>query len=185
MTKTKSNVKILTKKVVMCGIFLALALIVSLIESYIPPIIPILPYAKIGIGNVILLACFLLVGWKEGYIVLLLRCVLNAVFAGNMSMLLWSLPSALVAYTIMLLLSKAKIFSITGISIVGGGVHNAMQIFVASAIVGRAVFAYLPYMLLAGFLCGFATGIVCYFCVKILSCSKHNYVYERERTQDI
>ena len=58
------------KKVAIAGLFLALALIVSLIESYLPPIIPVLPYAKIGLGNVVLLACFLCLGVWEGYVVL-------------------------------------------------------------------------------------------------------------------
>ena len=102
----KKPSKFTTRRVALCGLFLALALIVSLIESYIPPIIPALPYAKIGLGNVVLLACFLLLGVWEGYIVLVLRCVLSAVFAANTASLIWSLPSALVAYTLMVLLSK-------------------------------------------------------------------------------
>ena len=58
----KKKTQLSTKRVALCGLFLALALIVSLIESFIPPIIPALPYAKIGLGNVVLLACFLLLG---------------------------------------------------------------------------------------------------------------------------
>ena len=138
------------KRVALSGVMLALALIVSLIENMIPPIVPMLPYAKLGLTNVVLLACFMLVGVWEGYVVLLLKCLLSAVYAGNMSMLIWSLPSALVAYTIMVLLSKTKLFSITGLSVVGGMLHNFTQIVVATLILGTSVFFYLPYMLLAG-----------------------------------
>ena len=137
--------------------FLALALIVSLIESMIPPIVPALPYAKIGIGNVVLLACFLLVGTLDGYVVLVLRCLLNAVFSANMASLAWSLPSALAAYLVMTLLYKTKLFSVCGVSVVGGIVHNLMQICVASLIVGKSVFVYLPYMMLAGAIAGIVT----------------------------
>lgn len=161
-------VKSLTRKIAMSGLFLALALIVSLIENLIPPVIPALPYAKIGLGNVILLACFLCVGIWEGYAVLLLRCLLNAVFAANMASLIWSIPAALTAYTLMIALYKTKAFSITGVSAAGGMTHNFIQICVASAVVGQSVFAYLPYMLLAGGLAGFATGVICYFSVKAL-----------------
>ena len=52
----------LSRRLALSGLFLALALIVSLIENLIPPIVPALPYAKLGLGNVVLLACFLLVG---------------------------------------------------------------------------------------------------------------------------
>ncbi len=162
---------------------LALALIVSLVESYIPPIVPMLPYAKIGLGNVVLLACFLLVGVFEGYAVLLLKCLLSAVFAGNFSMLIWSLPSALVAYTAMVLLSKTKIFSTTGLSIAGGMLHNFTQILVATIVVGTSVFFYLPYMLLAGGIAGLVTGIVCHFAVEGLK-SKIAFSVKTEKNGD-
>lgn len=145
---------------------LALALILSIVESYIPPIVPMLPYAKIGLTNVVLLACFLLVGVFEGYAVLLLKCLLAAVFAGNFSMLIWSVPSSLVAYTVMVLLFKTKIFSTVGLSVAGGMLHNFTQILVATIVVGTSVFFYLPYMLLAGGIAGFATGIICHFAVE-------------------
>ena len=157
-----------TKRIALAGLFLALALIVSLIESYLPPIIPVLPYAKIGLGNVVLLACFLCLGVWEGYIVLVLRCVLTAVFAGNYVALMWSLPSAFVAYTAMVLLYKTRHFSVVGTSMVGGILHNFVQICVACAVIGKSVFAYLPYMMLAGALAGFATGTICYFVCKTL-----------------
>lgn len=154
------------KRVALSGVMLALALIVSLIENMIPPIVPMLPYAKLGLTNVVLLACFMLVGVWEGYVVLLLKCLLSAVYAGNMSMLIWSLPSALVAYTIMVLLSKTKLFSVTGLSVVGGMLHNFTQIVVATLILGTSVFFYLPYMLLAGGIAGLVTGVICHFAVN-------------------
>ena len=156
------------KRVALSGVMLALALIVSLIENMIPPIVPMLPYAKLGLTNVVLLACFMLVGVWEGYVVLLLKCLLSAVYAGNMSMLIWSLPSALVAYTIMVLLSKTKLFSVTGLSVVGGMLHNFTQIVVATLLLGTSVFFYLPYMLLAGGVAGLVTGVICHFAVNSL-----------------
>lgn len=167
-TDLKSNAIFTAKRVAVDATFLALALIVSLIESMIPPIVPALPYAKIGIGNVVLLACFLLVGTLDGYVVLVLRCLLTAVFSANMASLAWSLPSALAAYLVMTLLYKTKLFSVCGVSVVGGIVHNLMQICVASLIVGKSVFVYLPYMMLAGAIAGIVTGLVCYFIVKSL-----------------
>lgn len=154
------------KRIALSGLFLALALIVGLIENLLPPIIPALPYAKLGLGNVVLLACFLLVGVWQGYIVLLLRCFLSAVFAANFSQMLWSVPAALVAYTAMVLMSKSEFFSTTGVSVAGAMLHNAMQILVATLVIGESVLVYLPYMLVAGFVAGFATGIVCHFVVE-------------------
>lgn len=160
----KNNV---TKKIALSGLFLALALIVSLLESLLPPIVPALPYAKLGLGNVVLLMCFVLVGVREGYCVLLLRCLLAAVFAGNFSSLMWSVPAALAAYTAMYLLYKTRFFSTVALSAVGGMVHNAVQMAVGVGVVGRAVAAYLPYMLVAGGVAGVATGIVCHFVLAV------------------
>ena len=172
------------KKVAIAGLFLALALIVSLIESYLPPIIPVLPYAKIGLGNVVLLACFLCLGVWEGYVVLVLRCILTAVFAGNYIALLWSLPSAFVAYTAMVLLYKTKLFSVCGVSMVGGILHNFVQICVACAVIGKSVFAYLPYMMLAGALAGFATGTICYFVCKTIKRPEFDKIEYYRQTAD-
>lgn len=160
----KNNV---TKKIALSGLFLALALIVSLLESLLPPIVPALPYAKLGLGNVVLLMCFVLVGVREGYCVLLLRCLLAAVFAGNFSSLIWSVPAALAAYTAMYLLYKTRFFSTVALSAVGGMVHNAVQMAVGVGVAGSAVAAYLPYMLVAGGVAGVATGIVCHFVLAV------------------
>ncbi len=160
----KNNV---TKKIALSGLFLALALIVSLLESLLPPIVPALPYAKLGLGNVVLLMCFVLVGVREGYCVLLLRCLLAAVFAGNFSSLMWSVPAALAAYTAMYLLYKTRFFSTVALSAVGGMVHNAVQMAVGVGVAGSAVAAYLPYMLVAGGVAGVATGIVCHFMLAV------------------
>lgn len=160
----KKNV---TKKIALSGLFLALALIVSLLESLLPPIVPALPYAKLGLGNVVLLMCFVLVGVREGYCVLLLRCLLAAVFAGNFSSLMWSVPASLAAYTAMYLLYKTRFFSTVALSAVGGMVHNAVQMAVGVGVAGSAVAAYLPYMLVAGGVAGVATGIVCHFVLAV------------------
>ena len=159
----------LSRRLALSGLFLALALIVSLIENLIPPIVPALPYAKLGLGNVVLLACFLLVGVWEGCVVLVLKCFFAALFSGNLSMLVWSLPSAAAAYAVMVLLGRTRLFSVTGLSAAGGMLHNTVQILVSMAVVGKAVAAYLPYMVLAGGIAGVVTGVICHFVVARLS----------------
>lgn len=156
-----------SRKTALSGLFLALALIVSLLENLLPPIVPALPYAKLGLGNVILLMCFLLVGVGEGYCVLLLKCLLAAVFAGNFSSMLWSVPAALAAYTVMIVMHRTRLFSVAALSVTGGMVHNAVQIAVGAGVVGGAVVAYLPYMLVAGGVAGLATGIACHFVIAV------------------
>lgn len=149
-----------SRKVAKTGIFLAVALIVALIENMLPPIIPVLPYAKLGLSNIVLLLCLLNLGIAEGFIVAVLKCLLAALFAGNPVSVLWSLPAAIVSFGIMAIFNKLKIFSVTGMSAAGGMAHNFTQILVASIIIGQSVFAYLPYMLFAGGFAGVFTGIL-------------------------
>ena len=156
------------KRIALSGLFLALSLIVGLLENMLPPIVPALPYAKLGLGNVVLLACFLLVGVWQGYVILILRCFLTAVFAGNFASMIWSVPSAFVAYTAMVLLAHSGFFSTTGVSVAGAMLHNAVQILVATLVIGESVLVYLPYMLVAGAIAGLVTGIICHFVVEAL-----------------
>lgn len=158
-----------TAKIAKLGLFLAIALILSLVENMLPPLLPILPYAKLGLSNVVLLATLLILGVSEGYIVLLLKCLLMAVFSGNFSVLLWSLPAGFVAFSTMTILRSLKIFSVPGMSVAGGIMHNVVQIIVASLIIGKSVYVYLPYMMLAGGVAGFFTGIACHFLVLALN----------------
>lgn len=175
--------KNLSRKIALSGLFLALALIVSLIENLIPPVVPALPYAKLGLGNVVLLACFLIVGVGEGCVVLVLKCFFAALFAGNLSMLVWSLPSACAAYAVMVLLSRTRAFSVTGLSVAGGMIHNTVQIAVSVGVLGSSVVAYLPYMILAGGIAGLVTGVVCHFVVEFATRNSltmtQNDVYRR------
>lgn len=154
-----------TRKIARCALMLAASLIISLIENMLPPLVPVLPYAKLGLSNVVLLACFLTVGFKEGFLVLILRCLLNAVFSGNYSALLWSVPSSLASYILMAFMIRLKIFSVAATSATGGMTHNLTQILVAAAIIGDSVFLYLPYMLVLGGLAGLFTGVCCHFCL--------------------
>lgn len=151
------------KKIANVGLLLAVSLIISLIENLLPPLIPVMPYAKLGLGNVILLFCFLLIGRWEGYLILILRCFMMSVFTGNYIALLWSLPSGLIAYTVMTFMISCKLFSVPATSSMGGMLHNFVQILVAVAVIGKSVFYYLPYLLVIGALCGLFTGLACHF----------------------
>lgn len=164
----KVDKKIAIRKITFSALFLALALIVSVLENMIPPLVPMLPYAKIGLCNIVLLMCFLLVGVWEGYIVLVIKCILAAVFAGNMGMLIWSLPSALISYSVMVGLYYARIFSTTAISVAGGLFHNMVQMFIGAIVVGTSILTFMPYMMLAGGIAGLITGILCHILVEVL-----------------
>ena len=92
--------------------------------------------------------------------ILLARCFLGALFAGNMNALIFSLLGGLCAMTAMVLLSRRRGLSLYGVSIGGAAAHNCGQIAAAMLSLGSsAPLYYLPVLLLVSLLTGGLTGL--------------------------
>ena len=89
-----------TKKLVFMALLTAIALTVFVIENQIPAPVPI-PGVKLGLSNIITLVAMVLLGRKEAGIVLLLRILMGAMFAGSPSTLLFSAAGGTLAYLVM------------------------------------------------------------------------------------
>lgn len=149
-----------TKKTAVLGLFIALSLIFSYVESILP--VPlIVPGAKIGLPNTLILLVLYAYGVREALTVNCARILLSGFMFGNMFSIVYSLAGAAVSFAVMLLAKKAKIFPMKTVSILGGVFHNVGQIMVASFLVsGISVMAYLPVLLVAGVVTGFCNGIL-------------------------
>ena len=66
--------KMSTKKITYLGLFLAVAVIVNLIESLIPSLV--VPGARLGFSNIVIMVILYKYGFKESVIVLILRILL-------------------------------------------------------------------------------------------------------------
>lgn len=151
------------------GILTALALIISLFESLAPPIIPILPFAKVGISQIIILTTLIILSPFDATVVLIIRSALVAVFIGNPSMMLYSIPAGMISLILMAILLRTRKFSIIIISMTSGAIHNLIQLGVAALITRSwAVFFYAPYLMIFGAVAGLFTGLVCYILIKRL-----------------
>ena len=70
----------------------------------------------------------------------------------------------------MALLKKFDLFSLVGISVVGGVMHNVGQIFAAIFILGtKAILSYLPVLIISGTLTGAIIGIISALVIKRFS----------------
>lgn len=148
------------KRTVTLGFLLAVAMLLSYVESLIPFGIGI-PGIKLGLPNLIVLLMLYLYSGREAIVVNLLRIILSGFLFSNLYTILYSLAGALCSFGIMYLLKKTGKFSVIGISVSGGVFHNIGQMFVAMLVVETfAVAFYLPYLMLAGVLTGFLIGIV-------------------------
>ena len=150
----------LKTKVAYYGVFTALALIFSYIETLVP--LPIaIPGIKIGLANLIIV--FALYKLKIGEVTVLsvVRVLLVGALFGSLFSVIYSLAGAIVSLGVMYLLKKTEKFSVIGISMAGGVFHNIGQLIVAGIVLeSLSVIYYAPVLLVAGVVTGIVIGIV-------------------------
>lgn len=141
------------------GVFTALALIFSYVETLIPFHIGI-PGVKLGLANLIVVIALYKMSLKETYLLSVTRVVLAGFIFGNLFSIIYSLAGGLVSLSVMALLKYQGDHSVTGISIAGGVMHNIGQLIIAMLVVETySVSYYIPVLLIAGLITGLLIGI--------------------------
>ncbi len=154
-----------TTHIAYMGLCLALALILSYVESLIPFNFGI-PGVKLGLANLCVVVLFYICGPKEALIVDILRVILSGFIFGNMSMILYSLTGAAVSYICMYTAFKSDWFSPIGVSLTGGVTHNIGQLIVAVFILGTVrIVYYIPILIISGALTGGLIGFISHLVV--------------------
>lgn len=157
-----------TKKVAFLGLFISLAMILSYVESQIPPLAAV-PGVKIGLPNIVMVLLLYKIGAKETVIVSLIRIFLVSLLFGNVQTMTFSIAGAVLSLAGMILLKKTNLFSCITVSIVGGILHNVGQIIAACFWTNTAEIAYyLPVLLVSGIIAGAVIGIIAGLLVKRL-----------------
>ena len=152
------------KKAAQTAVLLAVALILGFLENMLPPIFPMLPYARIGLGNAAVLLALLWLGVPYAAIILVLKCVVIGLFSGAPTMILYSLGGGALSFGVMTLLLKLGANGVPAVSAAGGVMHNVGQVLVAMAFTGTAGIAVLlVYLALFGLVAGAVIGVVVYF----------------------
>lgn len=149
-----------TKKLVNLSLLLTTALILSYVESLIPFGFGI-PGIKLGFANLAVLLCLCCIGTKEAITLNIMRIFLTGFLFGNLYSIIYSLAGGVLSFLVMWLSKRMKIFTINGVSVLGGISHNLGQILIAAFVVETAgVFYYVPYLLIAGVLTGWLIGFI-------------------------
>ena len=149
------------KKAAYLGLFLAISLILSYVESIIPVIVPV-PGIKLGLANVAILILLYLYGPREAGLINLARVIISAFMFNGLYSLMYSLTGAVFSFLIMFALyRKEKVFSPVGVGMLGGLFHNIGQVLVAFLVtrVGGLVF-YLPILMVSGLFTGALVGFI-------------------------
>ena len=149
-----------TRKIAYLGVFLALALILSYVESLIPFYFGI-PCVKLGLTNLIVVVMLYCTGTKEAFGVSVARILLAGFLFGNLFSILYSLAGGVLSFIVMCLLKKTGRFHVISVSVTGGISHNLGQLIAAAFVVETYdIFYYMPFLLIAGVATGFVIGML-------------------------
>ena len=143
-----------SRKIALCAMLMALAMIFSYVEVLIPINLGV-PGIKLGIANLVVVVGLFFLPAGEVLMISVARILLMGYLFGNGMSILYSLAGGLLSFLVMFLLKHIKGFSITGVSIAGGVICVA-----ALVVQNRKLFYYLPALLVAGVITGMLIGIL-------------------------
>ncbi len=158
-------------RLVILSLYVAMALILSYIESLIPLPLPI-PGAKIGLPNIITLVSLLTLGWPLTLLVVIARIFLSGFLFGGGFSIVYSLGGGLLSLLVMSLLLhffKDKI-SIILVSVFGAITHNLGQVIVAAIVVQTtSLLLYFLFLMLLAIPTGLFIGITARELMRLLN----------------
>lgn len=159
----------MAKRVAYMGMLTALAFVFSYIEFLLPINLGV-PGIKLGLANLVVIIALYMMDARRAFTLSLVRILLTGLTFGNPASMIYSLAGGMLSLAIMILARKCKIFSVTGVSILGGVFHNVGQILVAAVVVETAsLLYYLPVLVLSGTVAGVAIGILASVIIRRLS----------------
>ena len=158
-----------TRRLALMAVLTAIALGIFMLEAQLPAPVPI-PGVKLGLANIITLTAMCLLGRREAGLVLLLRVLMGAMFAGSPSTLIFSASGGLLAYLCMCVLIKLipeeRLWVTSAISAVA---HNAGQLLACALILRTpGLLGYAPVLAVSGVLTGVFTGVAAKYLLRAL-----------------
>ena len=157
-TSRKSPTGTPGRRVALDGILVALAMIFSYMETFIPFNFGV-PGIKLGLANLVVLLGLTFLPAVDVLLISLVRILLSSLLFGNVMSLWYSLAGGLLSFAAMYLLSRRDDISLIGMSMTGGVLHNVGQVITAAIVVRTLQLAgYLPVLLVAGLVTGAIIG---------------------------
>lgn len=154
------------KQIALLGIFASLAIILSYLESLIPPLVSV-PGVKIGLANIAVVFALYKLKLRDAICISIVRNLVIFLLFGGLIALLYSVAGAIFSLAIMLILKKFTPFSEIGVSVAGGVAHNIAQIAVAMFMFStNSLIYYLPVLLISGTLAGAVIGLISGLVIK-------------------
>lgn len=149
------------RKIITLAFYLAISIILSYVESFIP--LPI-PGVKLGLANVITLFLLYEDNWYDALLIAICRILIVSFIRGTFLNITFfmSLGGGICAYIIMFIFSKLKFLSSITTSVLGSVFHVIGQIIIAYIITSTyAIIYYLPIIMILSIITGIISGIIC------------------------
>lgn len=165
-----------TRKTVILALFIAVGILLQLMESFIP-ILMIVPGFKIGFANLVSVMALMIYDRKSMWIVSLSRIFLSSLLQGTLFGISFylSLTGGLIALIFMTIADRTQVFSIYGMSILGAAGHSIGQVLMVTWIYQQYFMQlYLPILLALSIVSGF---IIAMISQKMMDRLKGNFFY--------
>lgn len=154
------KIKLDVRRTVTLSLLVSVALMLSYVESLIPPFIAI-PGVKIGLANSVTVFALYLLDIRCAVIISVLRVSLASLLFGSPVTFIYSIVGAALSILVMALLRRIDFFSAIGVSALGGVAHNLGQVAVAALIMENAgLLYYFSLLIVAGVVAGAAIGVI-------------------------
>ena len=147
-----------TKRAVMLAVLLAMSIVLSIVESFLPTFGIV--GAKLGLANIITIVLLYTFNDKDAFMIVILRILLVPLLRGfNLPTFLLSLSGGMLAFFLMWLFKKMKVFNVISVSVMGSLGHAVGQIVMAMFILDLPQIAlYLPVLMVIAVPTGFFVG---------------------------
>jgi len=159
-----------SKKIAYLALLAALAIVLSLVENLVTAGMDfMIPGVKLGLANLAVLLSMAWLGSGFALIIAFIKAGVTFLLSGSVTVLFFSLAGSIVSAAVMILAYRlyGKI-SFVGISMIGGAVHNCVQMGVMILLSSTATwFYYFPVLILAGVISGAITGIVANVVIRV------------------
>ena len=148
------------KKVAFLGLAAALCIVLSFLESLLPPLTAAVPGIKLGLPNIVIILVLYRCTVKDTAAVSATRLLAVALLFGSAMTFMYSLGGAVLSLAVMALLKKLGWFSKIGVSVAGAVSHNLGQILVAIFVLGtKEIGFYFPVLAVSGIITGVLVGL--------------------------
>lgn len=118
-----------SRNIAVFGVLIGVALVLSYVESLLPPFVPI-PGVKIGLANIAVIFALYTKDLKQAAVISIARVLLAGFLFGNATSMIYALSGAVLSLMTMSALRKLR-FGICAVSVCGGVMHNVGQILAA------------------------------------------------------